>query len=205
MLLFFLQPATTDDLNSYTVQLTQGCQNSQCSTSTCYTFRKRASRAPVRRMTIVSARTVACYLAIHGDVESRLCPFLCPDSTEESSWTGLDNSGLSNPTQTDNVANNKHITLHGKQDSAQHSRNRTDPTSFVQHLFSTAALDVDIWCSSRCPRQEKPGASGTSDATFTESSSQPHYRQDRLNGLAAYFTLLGTSPLHMRTLNLKAK
>jgi Amino-terminal Zinc-binding domain of ubiquitin ligase E3A len=58
----------------YVSQLVYGCQNPSCTTPTCFSCRRRITVAPLRRLTAVSARTIACYLASQDDAEKALCP-----------------------------------------------------------------------------------------------------------------------------------
>ena len=51
-----------------------GCSEPLCSTPTCFTFRQRATQRPLRKLTALSARTIACYLATQADPEEALCP-----------------------------------------------------------------------------------------------------------------------------------
>lgn len=63
----------------FVIQLRYGCGVSDCSTSSCFTCRKRlAGKAPIRRYNPTSARTLAVYLAGQDNPESRLCPNLQP-------------------------------------------------------------------------------------------------------------------------------
>ncbi|KAI1387372.1 uncharacterized protein F4822DRAFT_280336 [Hypoxylon trugodes] len=60
-------------------QLQYGCNFKACTTSSCFSCRKRlAGKAPVRRYNITSARTLAVFLASQDDADSRLCPYLYP-------------------------------------------------------------------------------------------------------------------------------
>ncbi|KAI0483559.1 hypothetical protein F4859DRAFT_473283 [Xylaria cf. heliscus] len=64
-------------IDRFVFQLRCGCGNSSCSTTTCFTYRKRAAgKSPIRRYNPNSARTLAVYLAGQDNPESRLCPFL---------------------------------------------------------------------------------------------------------------------------------
>ncbi|KJZ73774.1 hypothetical protein HIM_06892 [Hirsutella minnesotensis 3608] len=65
-------------VDRYVFQLRNGCGSPQCTTSTCFTCRKRlAGKAPIRRYTPTSARTLAVYLASQDSPEKGLCPHLC--------------------------------------------------------------------------------------------------------------------------------
>ncbi|KAJ9296167.1 hypothetical protein DTO271G3_5308 [Paecilomyces variotii] len=57
----------------YKNQLLYGCQDANCTTPTCLSYRKRATEGPFRRYTELSARTLACYLASLDNAESGLC------------------------------------------------------------------------------------------------------------------------------------
>ena len=58
----------------YILQLRYGCQNKSCTTSTCFSCRKRlAAGAPVRRYNATSARTLAVYLSSQDNPELGLC------------------------------------------------------------------------------------------------------------------------------------
>ncbi|GAD94733.1 HECT domain protein [Paecilomyces variotii No. 5] len=57
----------------YKNQLLYGCQDANCMTPTCLSYRKRATEGPFRRYTELSARTLACYLASLDNAESGLC------------------------------------------------------------------------------------------------------------------------------------
>ncbi|KAF5858734.1 hypothetical protein ETB97_003843 [Aspergillus alliaceus] len=57
----------------YKNQLLHGCQDPNCPTPTCASYRRRAADGPFRRYTELSARTLACYLASVDNAESGLC------------------------------------------------------------------------------------------------------------------------------------
>ncbi|PHH75433.1 hypothetical protein CDD80_2365 [Ophiocordyceps camponoti-rufipedis] len=64
-------------VDRYVVQLRVGCASPHCTTSTCFTCRRRlAGKAPVRRYNPTSARTLAVYLASQDSPEKGLCPYL---------------------------------------------------------------------------------------------------------------------------------
>ncbi|KAI0199863.1 hypothetical protein F4808DRAFT_202498 [Astrocystis sublimbata] len=68
-------------IDRFVIQLRNGCGNSACSTTTCFTYRKRAAgKSPIRRYNPNSARTLAVYLASQDDPETRLCPYLQPSA-----------------------------------------------------------------------------------------------------------------------------
>ncbi|KAI5922863.1 hypothetical protein F4810DRAFT_671774 [Camillea tinctor] len=66
-------------VEKFIVQLRYGCGYNACSTSSCFSCRKRlAGKAPIRRYNPTSARTLAIYLASQDNPEGRLCPHLHP-------------------------------------------------------------------------------------------------------------------------------
>ncbi|KAI0434221.1 hypothetical protein F5Y09DRAFT_296922 [Xylaria sp. FL1042] len=72
-------------IDRFVLQLRYGCGSSSCSTTTCFTYRKRAAgKAPIRRYNPNSARTLAVYLAGQDNPESRLCPYLHHPSSRPS-------------------------------------------------------------------------------------------------------------------------
>ncbi|KAJ4420087.1 hypothetical protein N0V85_000741 [Neurospora sp. IMI 360204] len=64
-------------VQKYIFQLREGCGTENCTTSTCFSCRRRlAGRAPIRRYNTTSARTLAIYLASQDNPENGLCPGL---------------------------------------------------------------------------------------------------------------------------------
>ncbi|KAH7410688.1 HECT-domain-containing protein-like protein [Cadophora sp. MPI-SDFR-AT-0126] len=58
----------------YILQIRYGCQSKTCTTTTCFSCRKRvANGAPVRRYNSASARTLAIYMASQDNPELGLC------------------------------------------------------------------------------------------------------------------------------------
>ncbi|KAK2761803.1 hypothetical protein FQN54_001631 [Arachnomyces sp. PD_36] len=57
----------------YINQLLYGCQDPNCTTPTCFSYRRRVTDGPLRKLTELSARTVACYLASQDNPENGLC------------------------------------------------------------------------------------------------------------------------------------
>lgn len=57
----------------YINQLLYGCQEPNCTTPTCFSYRRRVTDGPLRKLTELSARTVACYLASQDNPEYGLC------------------------------------------------------------------------------------------------------------------------------------
>ena len=71
-------PASFQETNKwscrYITQIQHGCDNPSCLTPTCLSYRKRIARAPLRKYSVLSARTLACFLASEKDPEAALCP-----------------------------------------------------------------------------------------------------------------------------------
>lgn len=68
-----------DFLARYIYQLRYGCGSPNCAVPTCFTCRKRlAGKAPIRRYSPLSARTLAVYLASQDNPDQGLCPTLNP-------------------------------------------------------------------------------------------------------------------------------
>lgn len=75
-------------ISRYIFQLRNGCGAPSCTVSTCFTCRKRlAGKAPIRRYSPLSTRTLAVYLASQDNPEQGLCPTLRPP--KEASKTAL--------------------------------------------------------------------------------------------------------------------
>lgn len=60
--------------NRFFRQIRYGCQNVHCETPTCLSCQKRLAKGPFRRLTTVSARTLASFLAGQDYPERQLCP-----------------------------------------------------------------------------------------------------------------------------------
>jgi hypothetical protein len=77
-------------IDRFIFQLRYGCGNASCSTTTCFTYRKRAAgKSPIRRYNPNSARTLAVHLASQDNPESRLCPYLQPSNRPSDAITPL--------------------------------------------------------------------------------------------------------------------
>ncbi|MCJ1381602.1 hypothetical protein MMC17_004713 [Xylographa soralifera] len=63
-----------DLVNQFYRQLRHGCQNRLCNTPTCMSCRKRRTKGPFRRFTVLTARALATFLASENDAEQKLCP-----------------------------------------------------------------------------------------------------------------------------------
>ena len=60
--------------NRFFRQIRYGCQNIHCETPTCLSCQKRLAKGPFRRLTTLSARTLASSLASQDYPERHLCP-----------------------------------------------------------------------------------------------------------------------------------
>ncbi|KAF3484349.1 ubiquitin-protein ligase E3A [Arthroderma uncinatum] len=150
----------------YKAQLLYGCQEPNCMTPTCLSFRRRNTKAPLRRFTDLSARTVACYLASQDDAETGLCRHpsaaisnsLTPDierrarhaellSTTESSHSHPITRGHSvsenRPRRPSNLPPVLPDAEHGAPEGGP--KTRKDPKSFTQNLFDTLSLRMVEW------------------------------------------------------------
>ncbi|KAF2423384.1 hypothetical protein EJ08DRAFT_701183 [Tothia fuscella] len=58
----------------YIIQIHYGCTNPHCTTPTCFSCHQRLTNAPVRRPTLLTARTLASLLASEEDPHAGLCP-----------------------------------------------------------------------------------------------------------------------------------
>ncbi|KAI3532448.1 HECT-domain-containing protein [Colletotrichum filicis] len=77
-------------VETYVQQLRYGCDSKSCTTSTCFSCRKRlAGKAPIRRYNITSARTLAVYLASQDNPETGLCPYLNPPKETPAALNSL--------------------------------------------------------------------------------------------------------------------
>ena len=55
-------------------QIRYGCQNPECETPTCLSYQKKRAKGPFRRLSVLSARALASFLANQEFPERRLCP-----------------------------------------------------------------------------------------------------------------------------------
>ncbi|EGD94059.1 hypothetical protein TESG_01586 [Trichophyton tonsurans CBS 112818] len=150
----------------YKAQLLYGCQEPNCMTPTCLSFRRRNTKAPLRRFTDLSARTVACYLASQDDAESGLCHYpsaavstsLAPDverKTRQSvSYVNAESARSQSHQRSNSTLGNRPRRPSGSPpttlDTApavleSSSKTRKDPKSFTQNLFDTLPLRMVEW------------------------------------------------------------
>ncbi|KAI5289737.1 hypothetical protein KEM54_003329 [Ascosphaera aggregata] len=157
--------------------LLQGCGSPDCAIPTCFTFRKRVSKAPVRRYTELSARSIAHFLASEENAEDGLCPSGSTptlngeqhDSHNVIELTGLEamrklaislyESRFFSHCETSTASRktaqalpyqgNAEITPCTSLPAFQPPKRapKKDPKSFTQNLFDTAAARVTEWMS----------------------------------------------------------
>ncbi|KAK2871843.1 hypothetical protein FQN49_002768 [Arthroderma sp. PD_2] len=181
----------------YKAQLLYGCQEPNCMTPTCLSFRRRNTKAPLRRFTDLSARTVACYLASQDDAETGLCRYpsaavsnsLTPDTERRArhaeSFTTTESGHSHPPSRRHSVSENRPRrssnappvlpeARQGVPDGAP--KTRKDPKSFTQNLFDTLSLRMVEWLPLKRtpfygPRPEEE-SNGTTAATRLDSRRQ---------------------------------
>ncbi|EFQ96779.1 ubiquitin-protein ligase E3A [Nannizzia gypsea CBS 118893] len=150
----------------YKAQLIYGCQEPNCMTPTCLSFRRRNTKAPLRRFTDLSARTVACYLASQDDAELGLCHYpsaavstsLAPDTERKtrqtSSYPITEPARSQSRQRRDTTPGNKPRRPSGSPPATletlpsvpeSSSKTRKDPKSFTQNLFDTLSLRMVEW------------------------------------------------------------
>ena len=89
--------------NRFFRQIRYGCQNIHCETPTCLSCQKRLAKGPFRRLTTLSARTLASSLASQDYPERQLCPHpplpLQPSAEAGSSRVNVKKSRRPTPIQ----------------------------------------------------------------------------------------------------------
>ncbi|CCX07151.1 Similar to Ubiquitin-protein ligase E3A; acc. no. Q05086 [Pyronema omphalodes CBS 100304] len=126
----------------YVNQLLYGCKRESCDTSTCYTSRKRVARnsSASRRLTLLSARAIACSLATQDDPLAALCP---GEPVAPSPPTDEDTEEKENRPANSEV-------------SAVKDKGLKDPRSFTQQLFSTGPMKNVESIPAPDPQQTEP-------------------------------------------------
>jgi hypothetical protein len=112
----FIHPSPAQDTHScrYILQIRYGCKSNSCTTSTCFSCRKRlaaSAGAPVRRYNATSARILAVYLASQDNPEHGLCHN--PSAERPTSSIG---NGLKQPTRRGSVDGKDAINRNGLRD-----------------------------------------------------------------------------------------
>ncbi|KAF8246743.1 HECT-domain-containing protein [Wilcoxina mikolae CBS 423.85] len=143
----------------YMNQLLYGCQREFCDTPTCYTSRKRLSRnsSASRRLTLLSARIIACSLATQDDPLKALCPGkpVVPTLAAEKGGVqsrsiagDLDDEEKENrPDGGDDRGRCKKGDPRQKEVSVVRDKGLKDTRSFTQQLFNTVAMKMVEWIS----------------------------------------------------------
>ena len=79
-------PNETDILFRYNRQILYGCINPRCETPTCLSRQKRVAKGPFRPYTVLSARSLATFLASQDHPEKGLCPHQ-PADIDPGQWS----------------------------------------------------------------------------------------------------------------------
>ncbi|PFH61374.1 hypothetical protein XA68_17552 [Ophiocordyceps unilateralis] len=161
-------------VDRYVVQLRIGCASPQCSTSTCFTCRKRlAGKAPIRRYNPTSARTLAVYLASQDSPEKGLCPYLQRSKEPPAAVNTLVFSArfasAPPPSPKPSLANSSppakgqnthpkpvHITTHRPSSSAAHSQRQSDAAGTSRRHRRSADHDDGTPSSPKLGMHERP-------------------------------------------------
>lgn len=153
-----------DGLCRYMNQLLYGCQRTRCGTATCYTFRKTLSRNTnaSRKLTVLSARIIACHLATQDDPFKALCPGkpvvpVMSSHSEEKDGPSRDSSFKEEIHEDDDVEKENKEAAKVPPETKEKKKYREgevetvtdkglkDPKSFPQQLFNTMSLKMVEW------------------------------------------------------------
>jgi hypothetical protein len=146
----------------YKNQVLYGCQDPNCLTPTCASYRRRVTEGPFRRYTELSARTLACYLASLDNAENGLCRnpprSSCEPSHDAPRRSRRRSRGLPEHDQTGRHGNSVAQQENSSTDAAQTNSaiqkstdqytatpKLKDPKSFTQNLFDTLSLRMVDW------------------------------------------------------------
>jgi hypothetical protein len=150
-------------------QLLYGCQREHCDTPTCYTCRKQLSRGTnaSRRLTLLSARIIACSLAAHDDPLKALCPgkpavpALSPEKGAVHAKDSHFREEMTDGANDEEKENRQADRSRKKSKRGQSSRSKDvgivtdkglkDSKSFMQQLFNTSAMRMVEWISLPLP------------------------------------------------------
>ncbi|EYE95231.1 HECT domain protein [Aspergillus ruber CBS 135680] len=152
----------------YKNQVLYGCQDPNCLTPTCASYRRRVTEGPFRRYTELSARTLACYLASLDNAENGLCR-----NSLRSSWDSSHDAPRRSRRRSRGLAEHDQTTKHGNSMAQQGSASTEiaqtnsniqrstgqytathklkDPKSLTQNLFDTLPLRMVEWLPLRRP------------------------------------------------------
>ncbi|KAA8909673.1 hypothetical protein FN846DRAFT_941797 [Sphaerosporella brunnea] len=137
----------------YMNQLLYGCERENCNTPTCYSSRKclpRTSSAS-RRLTLLSARIMACTLASDADPLKALCPGkpIVPSLEAQKNTVQfvdqLDEDEKENRPYDDDRAKARPGRPRQKEVGLVTDKGLKDPRSFTQQLFNTVAMKMVEW------------------------------------------------------------
>jgi hypothetical protein len=186
------------------IQIHYGCSEKNCTTPTCYSCHKRLKNVPVRRPTILTARTLAFLLASEDDPYAGLCPnrlLVSPEVvyTGEESALGIlkqdqadkrtrelqtdkvqvkvasVTGALSDEVPTDNDIVSALVTVHEK----KKTKPQRDRRSLTQNVFDTRGVKAFEWRMMKSPVDV---LRGLSVATVTRARLQENGTQTRDNG-----------------------
>ncbi|KZF21159.1 hypothetical protein L228DRAFT_240036 [Xylona heveae TC161] len=129
----------------YINQLLYGCQNPACTTPTCLSCRRRITEAPLRKLTPVSARTVACYLATQEDPEKDLCPHQPVIPPDFETTLSLDQNHQSNIEREGKPARHvKHGSRHKSWSSSAKQNHSSETPAFRQESLPQKPRDASF-------------------------------------------------------------
>ena len=144
---------------SYFRQIRYGCQNPDCETTTCLSCQKRRAKGPFRRLTVLSARTLASLLASQDHPERDLCPHLPslvkqPDETLAVKRKGKKSSQIHTKTFTQAPPSPENAEAHSarirtpeRQDSGQVWAKINKNTSYTEHQETLPLSKGDLAAS----------------------------------------------------------
>ncbi|KAH9885037.1 hypothetical protein F4778DRAFT_787440 [Xylariomycetidae sp. FL2044] len=185
-------------VEKFVVQLRYGCGHHACSTSSCFSCRKRlANKSPIRRYSPTSARTLAIHLASQDNPEGRLCPHLQPPSQPSDATKPLVFNSKYPPSSSEARFKKQHLVKRAsisKVDHAYAKDSRVDGDRKNQGGHKTAEVE--------------PSPSRTSRQLYiTEHSTSKDYRSFAANvfGTVAFKMLEWLSPNSMQLLKEKAR
>ncbi|KAH7040364.1 uncharacterized protein B0I36DRAFT_379350 [Microdochium trichocladiopsis] len=135
-------------VEKFILQLRYGCGYAACPTSSCFSCRRRLSgKAPIRRYSPASARTLAVYLASQDNPELYLCPYLSPVTEPSDAAKPLLFAPRHRSRGPDSLARPGKHTMHAKNPTAlgepsTRGSPRT-PTETARHSHESEDTDTD--------------------------------------------------------------
>ena len=141
----------------YNSQLLYGCSQPDCRTPSCLTYRKRRAKGPFRPYTVLTARTLATFLASQDLPEKGLCPHLFSENADgpetilplqghsgkSSQLPNYSSKSKSKPSNSQNdpfVSDESPEKPDGRKDAEGTEAREKDHKSFTQSLFDTSVL-----------------------------------------------------------------